>query len=176
VAAAAGPVQITTSSVPAGQISVAYTTTLTATSGTTPYTWTISSGSLPAGLTLSASGTISGTPTATGTSNFIVKVTDSSSSASTATASFSITVAASSGYSVLLDWTASPSAGVTGYNVYRSTVNGSGYAKINPSPVSGLTYTDATVAANQTYYYVTTALDNSGDESGYSEVLQMVIP
>jgi Putative Ig domain len=176
VAAAAGPVQITTTSVPAGQTSVAYTTTLTATSGTTPYTWSINSGSLPAGLTLSSAGTISGTPTATGTSNFTVKVTDSSSPASIATASFSITVAAGSGYSVLLNWTASPSAGVTGYNVYRSTVNGSGYAKINSSPLSGLTCTDSTVVASQTYYYVTTAVDNSGDESGYSDVLQMVIP
>jgi fibronectin type 3 domain-containing protein len=75
-----------------------------------------------------------------------------------------------------LNWTASPSAGVTGYNVYRSTVNGSGYAKINSSPLSGLTCTDSTVVASQTYYYVTTAVDNSGDESGYSDVLQMVIP
>jgi fibronectin type 3 domain-containing protein len=77
---------------------------------------------------------------------------------------------------VTLNWTASPSSGVTGYNVYRSTVNGSGYAKINPSPVSGLTYTDATVVASQTYYYVTTSVDAEGGESGYSEVFQAIIP
>jgi fibronectin type 3 domain-containing protein len=105
-----------------------------------------------------------------------VKVTDSASPATTATASFSITVAAGSGYSVQLNWTASPSSGVTGYNIYRSTVNGSGYTKITPSPVSGLTYTDATVAASTTYYYVATSVDGSGDESGYSEVYQAVIP
>ncbi|MGB2635563.1 MAG: putative Ig domain-containing protein [Candidatus Acidiferrum sp.] len=175
-AAANGPVQITTISVPAGQVSVAYSTTLQATEGTTPYTWSISSGSLPAGLTLSSGGTISGTPTATGSSSFTVKVTDSGSPATSATASFSITVSAGSGHSVTLNWTASPSSGVTGYNVYRSTVNGSGYAKINPSPVAGLTYTDGTVAASQTYYYVTTAVDAAGDESGYSEVFQAVIP
>jgi hypothetical protein len=176
VAAAAGPVQITTTSLPAGQTSVAYSATLQANQGTTPYTWSLTSGSLPTGLTLSAAGTISGTPTATGTSNFTVLVTDSSSPATTATASFSITISAGSGYSVDLTWTASPSSGVTGYNVYRSTVNGSGYAKITSSPVSGLTYTDSTVAASTTYYYVVTSVDGSGDESGYSEVLQMVIP
>jgi hypothetical protein len=175
-AAANDPVQITTTSVPAGQVSVAYSTTLQATEGTTPYTWSISSGSLPAGLTLSAGGTITGTPTATGSSSFTVKVTDSGSPVTSATASFSITVSAGSGYSLLLNWTASPSSGVTGYNVYRSTVNGSGYAKINSSPVAGLTYTDGTVAASQTYYYVTTAVDDSGDESGYSEVFQAIIP
>ncbi len=175
-AAANPPVQITTTSVPAGQVSVAYSTTLQATEGTTPYTWSITSGSLPVGLTLSAGGTISGTPTTTGSSSFTVKVTDSGSPATSATASFSITISAGSGYSVLLNWTASPSSGVTGYNVYRSTVNGSGYVKINSSPVAGLTYTDGTVIASQTYYYVTTAVDAAGDESEYSEVLQMIIP
>ena len=175
-AAANGPVQITTTSVPAGQVSVAYSTTLQASEGTTPYTWSISSGSLPAGLTLSAGGIISGTPTTSGSSTFAVKVTDSGSPATSATASFSITVSAGSAYSVLLNWTASPSSGVTGYNVYRSTVNGSGYAKINSSPVAGLTYTDGTVAASQTYYYVTTAVDAAGGESGYSEVFQAIIP
>jgi fibronectin type 3 domain-containing protein len=79
-------------------------------------------------------------------------------------------------YSVLLNWTASPSSGVTGYNVYRSTVSGSGYAKINSSLVGGLSYTDATVVDGQTYYYVTTSVDASGGESGYSEELQMNIP
>ena len=175
-AAANGPVQITTTSVPAGQVSVAYSTTLQATEGTTPYTWSINSGSLPAGLTLSAGGTISGSPTATGSSSFTVKVTDSGSPATSATASFSITISAGSGQSVLLNWTASPSAGVTGYNVYRSAVDGSGYAKINSSPVASLTYTDGTVAASQTYYYVTTAVDAAADESGYSEVFQAIIP
>jgi hypothetical protein len=176
VAAAPSPVQITTTSLPAGQVSVAYTATLQATSGTTPYTWTITTGALPAGLNLSTSGAISGTPSTTGTSNFTVKVTDSASPATTATASFSITVAAGSGYSVQLNWTASPSSGVTGYNIYRSTVNGSGYTKITSSPVSGLTYTDGTVAASTTYYYVATSVDGSGDESGYSEVYQAAIP
>jgi hypothetical protein len=176
VAAAASPVQITTTSLPAGQVSVSYSSTMQATEGTAPYSWSLNSGSLPSGLTLSTGGLISGTPTATGTSSFTIKVTDSGSPATTATTSFSITISAGSGYAVLLNWTASPSSGVTGYNVYRSTVNGSNYTKISSSAVSSLTYTDPTVAAGQTYYYVTTSVDNSGDESGYSEVVQMNIP
>jgi fibronectin type 3 domain-containing protein len=77
---------------------------------------------------------------------------------------------------VLLNWTASPSQGVTGYNVYRSTTSGTGYAKINSSAVGGLSYTDSTVSNATTYYYVTTSVDNSGDESTYSQEVQMIIP
>jgi hypothetical protein len=178
IAAAVAPVQITTSSVPSGQVGTAYTTTLAANGGTTPYSWSIGSGALPAGLTLAAaSGTISGTPTTAGSFSFTAKVTDSTApTAQTATQSFSITVAAGSAYSVLLNWAASPSSGVAGYNVYRSTVSGGGYAKINSLAVGGLTYTDATVGNGQTYYYVTTSVDASGDESTYSEEVQMVVP
>ena len=59
--------------------------------------------------------------------------------------------------------------------MYRSTVSGGGYAKINSSVVGGLTYTDAAVVNGQTYYYVTTSVDASGDESTYSEEVQMVV-
>jgi Carboxypeptidase regulatory-like domain len=79
-------------------------------------------------------------------------------------------------HSVLLDWTASPSATVTGYNIYRSSVSGSGYVKVNPSTVGSLNYTDTTVQNSATYYYVTTAVDALGDESVYSNEIQMVIP
>lgn len=67
---------ITTASLPNATASTSYTQTLAAT-GTTPISWAVSAGSLPAGLTLSTSGTISGTPTASGTSTFTVKATNS---------------------------------------------------------------------------------------------------
>ena len=86
------PPSITTSSpLPSGFTGGAYSQTLAATGGTTPYSWSVSSGALPAGLTLSSSsGAISGTPTAAGTSTFTVKVTDSASA--TATKDLSLTV------------------------------------------------------------------------------------
>ena len=86
---------ITTSSLSAGTGGTAYSQTLQATGGTTGYTWSITAGSLPIGLTLTPStGVIAGTPTASGTSNFTVMVTDSSSPALTKTAALSIAVSA----------------------------------------------------------------------------------
>ena len=176
VAAAPVPVEITTSSLPSGQVAVSYSTSLAAIDGTSPYKWSITSGALPAGLTLASGGTISGTPTTSGIFSFTVHVADSASSPTSASASLSITIAAAAAHSVMLKWTASPSSGVTGYNVYRSTAAGTGYSKINSSLVSGLTYTDATVIDGVTYYYVTTSVDSSGDESSYSEQVQMIVP
>ena len=71
---------ITTTSLAPGVVGVAYTETLTASGGTTPYAWSVSTGSLPAGLTLTAStGVIGGTPTTAETSSFTVQVKDSAS-------------------------------------------------------------------------------------------------
>jgi hypothetical protein len=178
VMAGVASVQITTTSAPSGQVGTAYSTTFAATGGTTPYHWSISSGTLPAGLTLSTTGTVSGTPTTAGNSSFTIKVNDSSSPASTASGNFSITIAAagSNNYGALLRWTASSSTGITGYNVYRSTVSGSGYVSITSSPIAGLTYTDTTVTSGQTYSYVITSIDASGEESTYSDEVQAVIP
>jgi len=72
-------------SLPGGVRGTAYSQTLTAAGGTAPFTWSITSGNLPAGVTLSAAGTISGTPTATGTSTFTVRATDSGGPVQTAT-------------------------------------------------------------------------------------------
>jgi hypothetical protein len=88
------PLKVATTSLPNGVLNVAYpSTTLQATGGVPPFTWTLTSGSLPTGLnSLAANGTISGTPTATGTFDFTVQVTDSETPAMTASADLSITV------------------------------------------------------------------------------------
>ncbi|MEW5767715.1 MAG: putative Ig domain-containing protein [bacterium] len=73
---------ITTTSVPSGTVGTAYSQIVSATGGTTPYTWSILSGSLPPGLSLTPgtpNATISGTPTTAGTYNFTVRVTDAAS-------------------------------------------------------------------------------------------------
>jgi hypothetical protein len=71
------PLTITTSTLPNGTLGVSYSQTLVATGGTVPYTWSSISGILPSGLTLNASGVISGTPTTiTGPISITYKVTD----------------------------------------------------------------------------------------------------
>jgi plastocyanin domain-containing protein len=82
---------ITTTSLPTGKVGISYSGALAASDGTSPYTWSVSAGSLPAGLSLnSSSGTISGTPTAAGTYSFTSAVTDSVGSTATETLSIMI--------------------------------------------------------------------------------------
>jgi fibronectin type 3 domain-containing protein len=66
--------------------------------------------------------------------------------------------------------------GVTGYNVYRASVSGGPYTKVNPALVVGTTYTDSNVQAGQSYFYVTTALNGNGTESTYSNQVQATVP
>src|SRR5580704_5715851 len=82
---------VTTTSLPNGTVNTSYNSLLTASGGITPYTWSISSGTLPVGLTLSSgTGQISGRPGAAGYSLLTVKVTDAQNH--TATAPLSVTV------------------------------------------------------------------------------------
>lgn len=73
------PTFVTAATLPQGKVRSAYSTTISVTGGTPGYTWVRTSGSLPAGLTLTANGataTISGTPTKQGNSTFTLRVTD----------------------------------------------------------------------------------------------------
>jgi hypothetical protein len=75
-----GSCSISTASLSAGTVGTAYSATLQASGGTAPYAWSVSSGTLPAGLTLNSStGVISGTPTTAQTYNFSVQANDSAS-------------------------------------------------------------------------------------------------
>lgn len=91
--------QITTASLPAGQVGTNYQIVLAGTGGTTPYTWSVGSGSLPAGLSLSTAGTISGTPTTVGSTSFEIRITDTN--AKTAMGNFTIGVTGISAVLVL---------------------------------------------------------------------------
>ncbi|WP_260736837.1 Ig domain-containing protein [Tunturiibacter lichenicola] len=91
----AAPLTINSATLPSATEGTAYSAPLSATGGTPSYIWSISSGKLPAGLTLAAtSGTISGKPTATGTSSFTATVTDNGDPTQAKSAATSITVAA----------------------------------------------------------------------------------
>jgi large repetitive protein len=75
----ASSLAITTTSLPQASVNLLYSQTLAATGGVLPYMWSLSSGSLPPGLSLSSSGAITGTPTLVGVFTFTVSVTDSAS-------------------------------------------------------------------------------------------------
>jgi fibronectin type 3 domain-containing protein len=72
----------------------------------------------------------------------------------------------------ILTWNASTST-VTGYNVYRGTTSGGPYTLL--AAVNSLTFTDTTVIAGTTYFWVVTALDNTL-ESVYSNEVSGTIP
>lgn len=78
-------------------------------------------------------------------------------------------------HAVDLTWVASPSTGVIGYNVYRSSTTGGPYSLLNSSLVTGTTYTDSAVQSGQTYYYVVKA-KSATEESGPSNEATAVIP
>lgn len=78
-------------------------------------------------------------------------------------------------HTVALSWKASSSKNITSYNVYRSTISG-GYYGLVGSTAGSLSYRDDTVQAGTTYYYVTTAVNNQGEQSGYSNQVVATVP
>ena len=78
-------------------------------------------------------------------------------------------------HSVTLNLTPN-SSNVAGYNVYRSSVSNGPYTKLNSPLVTSTTYTDSTVLANQTYFYVGTSVDSAGNETAYSNQVSATIP
>ncbi|HEV7215917.1 MAG TPA: Ig domain-containing protein, partial [Chloroflexota bacterium] len=144
---------VTTTGLPLAQVGAAYSARLQASGGTAPYTWTLSAGSLPSGVTLAASGTISGTPTVRQSSVLTVTVTDSKGQQASAVLGFVVSVTpdtetgqtigtASGGgasFSVGGNGTTTPtlSALVTGTSgtIVLTTVSGNPVP--TPSPVAG---------------------------------------
>jgi hypothetical protein len=84
-------------------------------------------------------------------------------------------ILAATSNNVSLAWNASTSPGVN-YFVYRGTTSGGPYTKLNSTAQSALTYSDSTVLAGATYYYVTTVVNSSNVESSYSNQMSVSIP
>jgi len=131
------PPQIVTNTLPAGVAGTAYSEQLAAT-GTAPITWSLESGTLPAGLTISTAGIISGTPIASGTSNFTVKATNS---VGNDTKALAITVTAPP----VITTTTLPGC-VIG-TAYNQTLTATGTAPITWSLESGNLPNDVTLSA-----------------------------
>ena len=130
---APGPLAITSGSLlPTAVQNQSYSTTLTATGGTGVYSWTVTSGSLPPGLTLSPAGVISGVPTTQGVYPFTITVTDTNNTS----LSQAFTIAAGPAGSGLTILTTSLSGGTVGVSYSQALL----YSQTLPcgGPVSTL--------------------------------------
>jgi hypothetical protein len=154
-----------------GTVGHSYSTALQTSGGVGPYTYSITSGSLPPGLTLNTStGAITGTPTATGTFTFTTKVTDSKGNSATATCTISV---AKSPITMTCGSCQNPDTGKVGswYNEDVSASGGSGkyyYSVISGSLPPGLSMNNSngditgTPTKAGTYTFTTQAMDSNG--------------
>jgi len=129
--------------------------------------------SVPAGQ--SAQYTVTFTPPSTGTLpgsiSFVSNASDSSLKQMFSGAGTQTTTQ----HSVSLSWNASTSV-VSGYNVYRGTQSGGPYTRLNASLLSNTAFNDTKVQSGGNYFYVSTAVDSSNNESAFSNEATAAIP
>lgn len=179
-------VAITSSSLGAGSVGVAYSTTLTSSGGIAPYSWTLSSGTLPASMSLSTAGVLSGTPMAgdVGTYNLTLQVTDSGkATALTATQALSLSVTPAPAITF-----ATTTLATADYKVsYSATVMASGgagaltYSLASGTLPTGLTLSTAGVLSGIStvtgmFPFSVKAADAYGDSMTQSFSLKVVYP
>jgi len=171
------PVTVSPASLPGGTVGVAYSQALSASGGTAPYSFAVTAGALPAGLSI-AGGTISGTPTAGGTFNFTVTATDSAGAPGPFSGSqaYTLTIAAPTmtlpatslaGGTLAAAYSASISPATGGTTPYSYAVTAGalpGGLTLNPS--SGAI--TGTPAALGTFNFSITATDSSTGTGPYT--------
>src|ERR1700675_385095 len=149
------PLAISTTSLPSGQVGAAYSTTLGASGGTTPYTWTLTSGTLPAGLALNASsGAVAGTPTATASNLALTfQVKDSGSPMQSKSVSLTLTISTPSP-TLVISTTSLPNGQVgSAYNTTLAATGGTApytWTLTSGTLPTGLTLTASTGAITGT--------------------------
>ena len=113
------------------------------------------------------------TPAASGTRTASLSITDNASGSPQAAS-----LSGTGSHDVILSWTASPTSGIAGYNIYRGTASGGeSSTPLNSTPASGTSYTDEGVSAGTTYYYVVTAVaSGSGAASAASNETAAAVP
>jgi hypothetical protein len=173
------PLTITTTSIPGGQVGVAYTATIAATNGTLPYTFSVSSGTLPPGLSLSAAGAITGSPTTAGTSTFILSVVDAANQR--ASESYTVTIAAAGASPITFTTATVPPgtvntpyymqiAAIGGATPYLYTESGSLPSGLAVSPVGVLSGTP-TVSGTFNFTVTITDMNQASASKSYSLVI-----
>jgi Domain of unknown function (DUF4082)/SdrD B-like domain len=179
-------------------VDVLFSPTSTSTSPPTS-TYTISGTAGVGGATVTLSGAASRSTTASSTGSYsfsslpngayVVAPSFSGYTFTPSTASVSINGASNTGvnftadavpnpipHTVSLSWKASTSSNVKGYNVYRASVAGGAFTKMNTTPMGETTWVDSSVASGRTYYYVATTVDSSNVESSYSNQAAAAVP
>ena len=179
----AATVVVGPASLPAATVGAAYSQTIVATGGTSPYTYTKTSGSLPAGVTLASTGVVSGTPTAGGTFTFTVKAVDSSTGSGPYNGSKTYTLTVNSATIVVAPSTL-PAATVAA--AYSQTITASGgtstytFAKTAGSLPAGLTLASngtlsGTPTAGGSFTFTVTATDSSTGTGPYTGSLSYTL-
>jgi fibronectin type 3 domain-containing protein len=128
---------------------------------------------IPAGQ--SANFTVTFTPQASGAASVGASFTSNASN-SPASATVTGTGVAAPVHTVSLSWTASTSPNIVGYNIYRRTGTTGSFTQINSGLIATTTYVDTSVADGQTYYYETTAVNSTNEESEPTTPVSAVIP
>jgi hypothetical protein len=169
VTIAAPTIVVAPGSLPNAQAAVAYNQTITASGGNGPYSYAVTAGALPAGVTLSSNGALSGSPTAGGTFNFTVTATDSTTGG---------TFTGSTAYSLVVDAPAivlssaalpNPTVAVSGYSQTITATGGNApytYAVTAGALPAGMSFSSAgvlsgTPTAGGTFNFTVTATDST---------------
>ena len=186
---AQGQLSVSPTSLSFGNVVVGASGPLNGTLGATGSSVTVSAASINSNEFALSGISVPTTLAAGQTTSFTVTFKPAASGTASATLSFSSdaansptaqtltgNAAAASQHSVVLNWNAIATSSMVRYNVYRGGVSGGPYTQINSALEAGTAYTDNNVTAGQTYYYVITAVDGSGNESGYSNQTKAVIP
>jgi hypothetical protein len=115
------------------------------------------------------------TPAGAGTVTGNISVASNASNSPDSISLSGMGIAAPVSHSVALTWSPSVST-VIGYNAYSSQISGGPYTKMTGAPVSTTSYTDTSVQAGQTYYFVVTSVDSNNLESAFSAEASALVP
>ncbi len=185
VCASCSIITLLPATLPAGSLGAPYTQVLSASGGTAPYTFSVSSGSLPPGLALSATGQLSGTPTSAGSFTFTVQASDANGCFGERTYTIAITPFVCGAINVFPATLPTPVAGVP----YNQSVGASGglapytFALSAGAIPTGLTFVaTGTASASligtptepRTYTFTVTATDALGCTGSQTYVLQLL--